>query len=101
MEHPKYQGIAVIAGVCTILAFTHLIRRVYLTKETEHLTYTWIFLVLTAQSLLTLYGILNGAYGIYIPSLILISGISYVLYVKMTYKKTLSVEKELKMKNII
>jgi uncharacterized protein with PQ loop repeat len=101
MEHPKYQGIVFVAGLFTISAFTHLIRRVYLTKETDNLTYTWIFLVLTAQSLLTLYGILNGVYGIYIPSLILITGISYVLYVKMTYKKTLSVEKDLKMKNII
>ena len=100
-HHPKYQGIAMIAGFLTILAFSHLVRRVYLTKETEHFTYSWVFLVLTAQSLLVLYGILNNAYGIYIPALILISGVCYVLYVKMSYKKNASVEKELKIKNII
>ena len=87
MEHPKYQGIVFVAGLFTISAFIHLVRRVYLTKETDNLSYTWIFLVLIAQSLLTLYGILNNAYGIYIPSLILISGVIYVLYVKITYKK--------------
>ena len=101
MEQPKYQGIVFVAGLFTISAFTHLVRRVYLTKETDNLSYTWIFLVLMAQSLLTLYGILNNAYGIYIPSLILISGVSYVLYVKIAYKKTLNIEKELKIRNII
>jgi uncharacterized protein with PQ loop repeat len=101
MEQPKYQGIVFVAGLFTISAFTHLVRRVYLTKETDNLSYTWIFLLLMAQSLLTLYGILNNAYGIYIPSLILISGVSYVLYVKIAYKKTLNVEKELKIRNII
>ena len=101
MEYPKYQIIAVISGILTILAFSHLVHRVYTTKQTEHLTYTWALLVLTAQSLLVLYGILNNAYGIYLPAIIIVIGISYILYVKINYSVDNNVETELKMKNII
>jgi uncharacterized protein with PQ loop repeat len=101
MEHSKYQFIAVISGILTILAFSHLIHRVYITKETEHLTYVWALLILTAQSLLVLYGILNNAYGIYLPAIIIIIGISYVLYVKINYSVNNNVETQLKTKNII
>ena len=31
-----------------------------------------------------IYGLLNKAYGIYLPALIVITGISYILYVKLT-----------------
>jgi uncharacterized protein with PQ loop repeat len=101
MEQPKYQYIAGIAGILTILAFSHLVNRVYITKQTEHLTYTWALLVLTAQSLLVLYGILNNAYGIYLPAIIIVMGISYILYVKIDYSVDNNIEIQLKNKNII
>ena len=101
MEYPKYQYIAVISGILTIIAFSHLVHRVYTTKQTEHLTYTWALLILTAQSLLVLYGILNNAYGIYLPAIIVVIGISYILYVKINYSVDNNVESQLKMKNII
>ena len=101
MEYPKYQYIAVISGILTIIAFSHLVHRVYTTKQTEHLTYTWALLILTAQSLLVLYGILNNAYGIYLPAIIVVIGISYILYVKINYSVNNNVETQLKTKNII
>lgn len=100
-NHPKYQFIAMIAGIFTILGFINLLSIVYNTKRTEHLTFTWIFLILTAQSLLVIYGILNKAYGIYLPSLIVCSGILYILYVKLNYEMAYKVETELKIKNIL
>jgi uncharacterized protein with PQ loop repeat len=100
-EHPKYQIIAGIAGTFTILSVSNLIHRVYHTQNTEHLTYTWIFLILAAQSLLVLYGILNKAYGIYIPALLVISGISYILFVKLSNIKENKIEMELINKNIL
>ena len=75
VDHPKYQIIAVVSGILTILGFSHLVFRVHTTKETEHLTFTWIFLVLSAQILLMIYGILINSYGIYLPPIILISGL--------------------------
>ena len=101
MEQPKYQYIAVISGILTILAFSHLVHRVYTTKQTEHLTYTWASLILISQILLFSYGILNNAYGIYLPAIIIVIGISYILYVKINYSVDNKIETQLKNKNII
>lgn len=101
MEHPKYQLIGIIAGILTILAFSNLVHRVHTTKRTEHLTFTWIFLILSAQSLLMLYGILNNSYGIYLPPIIIISGLLYIFYVKVAYSTDNTIENELKQKNIM
>jgi len=100
-HHPKYQIIAAISGIFTILGFSHLIFKVYKTKATEHLTYTWIFLILTAQSLLVIYGIINNAYGIYLPPIFLICGLLFILYTKINYEKNIKIENELKLKNIL
>ena len=59
MEKPKYQIIAVISGMLTLLAISSLVITAHITKETEHLTFTWIVLVLSAQGLLFIYGFIN------------------------------------------
>jgi hypothetical protein len=100
MSNPKYQIIAGISGTLTLLALSHLIHKVYITQNTEHLTYTWIFLVLSAQSLLMLYGLLNNAYGIYLPALIIVIEVSYVLFVKLKNSEN-KIENELINKNIL
>jgi uncharacterized protein with PQ loop repeat len=101
MEHPKYQVIAGLAGILTIVGFSHFVYRVHITTETDHLSFLWIFLVLSAQSLLFLYGILNNAYGIYLPAAILITGLCYILYIKLNYVIDNNVESQLIMNNII
>ncbi len=70
------------------------------TKHTEHWPFTWILLVMTAQSLLALFGILNNVYGIYIPAIVMLICLSYILYIKLTYEDN-KIEAQLKMKNII
>lgn len=100
-EQPKYQFIAALSGILTILGFINLVFRVYVTKETTHLTYTWLFLVLSAQTLLMIYGILNNSYGIYMSPIILISGLMYILYVKLTYEINADIENGLIEKDII
>lgn len=101
MSTPKYQIIAGIAGTFTLLALSNLFYRVYETQNTEHLTYTWIFLILSAQSLLVLYGILNNAYGIYLPALVGIMGILYILFVKTSNINENKIEMDLINKNIL
>jgi uncharacterized protein with PQ loop repeat len=101
MEKPKYQIIAFISGIFTLFAFSNLVSRVHFTKNTEHLTYIWVASVLTAQSLLVIYGLLNNAYGIYIPATILVVGILYILYIKRTYEENAIIEKDLQQKNIL
>lgn len=100
-EQPKYQFIAIIAGIYTILAFSHLVYNVYITKHTAHLTFMWIFLVITAQCLLVLYGILNNSYGTYLPATILLICLFYILYVKLKNYEDSNIETQLKTKNII
>jgi|688.fasta_scaffold1746817_1 uncharacterized protein with PQ loop repeat len=99
--HTKYQFIGIIAGTFTILAYSYLVHRVYLTKQTAHHSYIWIFLVLSAQILLMIYGILNHSYGIYLPPIIVISEMLYILYVKVVYSYDNSIELELKKKHIL
>ena len=100
-DEPKYQIIAVISSILTILAFSNLIFNVHMTKETEHLSFIWIFLVLTAQSLLVVYGLINNSFGIYVPASILILGVLYVIYIKANYSNTKLIEDELRSKNIL
>ena len=101
MDNQKYQIIAVISVILTIIAFSSLVLRVHMTKETEGLTFTWIFLVLTAQSLLVIYGVINNSYGIYVPAVILLIGVLYILYIKLNYDNVKRIEDELKSKNIL
>jgi hypothetical protein len=85
----KYNELTLISGILTIIAFSFLIEHVYVTKITDNLTYFWIFLNLTGQLLLFIYGKVNNVFGIYFTSFIIIVGISYVLYVKVTYSKNI------------
>ena len=101
MDNQKYQIIAVISVILTIIAFSSLVLRVHMTKESEHLTFTWIFLVLISQSLLVIYGVINNSYGIYVPAVILLIGVLYILYIKLNYDNVKRIEDELKSKNIL
>jgi uncharacterized protein with PQ loop repeat len=101
MERPKYQIIAFISGIFTLIAFTNLVSRVHFTKYTEHLSYIWIASILTAQSLLFIYGIINNSYGIYIPASILVVGILYILYIKLNYEMNNKIEDDLIKKDIL
>jgi uncharacterized protein with PQ loop repeat len=87
MVQQKAQFIAIISGILTIIAFSTLVLTVHVTKRTENLTYQWIILVLSAQTLLFIYGVINNAYGIYIPSSIIAVGTLYILIVKLHYNK--------------
>jgi uncharacterized protein with PQ loop repeat len=101
MFHQKGQIIAIVSGILNITAFSHLVMNVHVTKNTENLTFTWILLVLLSQSLLIIYGIINNAYGIYIPASILIIGILYISYVKINYSDNQSVTSGLVDKEIL
>lgn len=100
MDHPKYQILSIIAIILTLLAFSRLVLRSHITKDTEHLSYTWILLVLSAQTLLLIYGLINKIQLIYIPASVLIMGVIYILYIKINYNNN-EIETELKKKNIL
>ena len=78
----KFEYLTCIAGVLIIISFTDLVYNVYKTQETSNLTYSWMFLIIAAQFLYLIFGIINDIEGIYIPSIIIILMISYIFHVK-------------------
>ena len=97
----KHNELTMIAGILTITAFSLFVYKVHITKITDHLTYVWIFLVLIAQLLLFIYGKINHIFGIYIPALIMFSGLLYIFYIKTVYTENYLIEKKLKEKDIL
>lgn len=101
MEKPKYQILIFISGIFTLIAFSNLVSSVHFTKNTEHLTYIWVASILTAQSLLVIYGTINKIYGIIIPAALLVLGILYILHTKLNYEKNNKIEDDLIKKDIL
>ena len=97
----KHNELTIISGILTTTAFAFLVFRVHITKITDNFTYVWICLILTAQIFLFIYGKINHIIGIYIPAIIIFSGIIYILYVKTIYTETYRLERELKEKEIL
>ena len=97
----KHDELAFMSGVLSIIAFSFLLYNVYYTKNTSSLTFIWIFLVITAQVLMFTYGKINNIQLLYIPAIIYILGVIYILYIKIMYKETNKIEDELKNKDII
>ncbi len=57
------------------------------TRNTSTLPYVWFYTNIGAQVLMIIYAIVNGAYGIYIPTSFLLLGLLYMLSIKMYYEK--------------
>ena len=95
MKHASYQIISGIAGVLSLIAFSSIIYKVYITQNTAHVTYTWICLIMSSQLLFILYGLLNNSYGIYLPSTIHIFGIIYILFIKLKNARTKNLEDDI------
>jgi uncharacterized protein with PQ loop repeat len=78
----KLEFLTWIAGILITISFTDLVYNVYRTQNTASLSYSWIFLLITAQLLYFIFGLVNDIEGIFIPSLIIILMVSYIFYVK-------------------
>jgi uncharacterized protein with PQ loop repeat len=81
-QQNKLEFLTWIAGIMVTISFSDLVYNVYRTKNTSSLTYSWIFLVIASQILYFIFGIINNIKGIFIPSTIIITMISYIFYVK-------------------
>jgi uncharacterized protein with PQ loop repeat len=81
-QHEELVG---LAGIIGLISFSTLIQKIYETHNTASLPWTWVILNITAQVLSCTYGVINNAYGIYIPNSIFLVGLSYILYVKINH----------------
>lgn len=89
----KYEAIVGAAGVLGLISFSSLVQRIYSTYNTDSLPWTWVIMNICAQLLSFTYGVINGAYGIFIPNSIFLIGLFYILYVKL-FKKEKPTEKK-------
>ena len=81
----KHEELVGIAGVIGLISFSTLIQKIYVSHNTESLPWSWVILNLSAQVLSLAYGILNNAYGIYIPNFLFLAGLAYILYIKLNH----------------
>jgi uncharacterized protein with PQ loop repeat len=88
----KFEALIGTAGILGLVSFSTLLQKIYETHNTSSLPWTWIALNITAQVLSFIYGIVNGAYGIFIPNMLFLSGLSYIFYVKLRYKPKEKIE---------
>jgi uncharacterized protein with PQ loop repeat len=83
----KYEGLVGVAGMLGLISFSTLVQKIYDTHNTSSLPWTWVVANITAQILSFSYGLINGAYGIFIPNFIFLLGLSYIFYIKLTHKE--------------
>jgi hypothetical protein len=70
-----------------VISFFSLVYNIYITHNTS--SFNWVYLMgnLTAQILLIVYGLANKAPEIYMPTVLLLFGLAYIMYDKFTYGK--------------
>jgi uncharacterized protein with PQ loop repeat len=81
----KYSFLATISLMFNVFSFASLLMSIHITKNTS--TYNWLYLIgnVIAQILLIIYGILNNAPEVYGPTILLVFGLLYIVYIKFTY----------------
>ena len=82
----KYELIATTALLLNFSSFSSLLYNVMETHNTSTLPYVWFYTNIGAQVLMIIYALINGAYGIYIPTFVLLIGLIYMLFIKMFYE---------------
>jgi hypothetical protein len=83
----KYALLATTSLMFNVFSFATLVSHIHITKETS--SFNWYYLIgnVTAQILLIIYGLANKAPEIYGPTLLLICGLLYIIFIKFNYSK--------------
>lgn len=91
----KLPVLATISLMANVLAFFSIVGNIYVTHQTQSYTWFSLFVNFTAQILLIIYGLANKAPEIYGPTILLLFGLSYIIYDKFTYAEKI-IETEIK-----
>ena len=81
----KYSILATFSLMFNVISFTSLLSSIYITKDTS--SFNWLYLLgnVVAQILLIIYGFVNNAPEIFGPTILLLFGLLYIVFIKMTY----------------
>lgn len=83
----KYEALAGFASSLGLFAFLTIVHRIYSTKNTSSLTTLSLISNLTAQILLFIYSYTNKLKGLMYPIILYVSGLIYILYIKIIKNK--------------
>lgn len=88
----KYALLATISLMFNVFSFGSLIMHIHATKDTS--SFNWFYLMgnVMAQILLIIYGLANKAPEIYGPTMLLICGLIYIIFIKFTNEKKVESE---------
>lgn len=81
----KYALLATTSLMFNVFSFSSLVLHIHATKETSNFNWYYLMGNFIAQILLIIYGIANRAPEIYVPTLLLFSGLSYIIFIKFNY----------------
>lgn len=84
LRHENYKY---AASTLMTLAFATLIYRVYQTKDVADFTYLWAILIALGQLFLLFYGFDNRKIEVIIPAFLVLLGVLYILYLKLTKRE--------------
>ena len=81
----KYASLATVSLMFNVFSFLSLLLHIHQTKITS--SFNWYYLIgnVIAQVLLIIYGAANKAPEIYGPTSLLIFGLMYIIFIKITY----------------
>ncbi len=79
----KYELLATVSLMTNVVAFYHQVFHIYNTKNVTSYALGTLLGNILSQILLIIYGIVNKAYGIYGPTILLMPGLLYITYLKV------------------
>ncbi len=81
----KYSILATTSLMFNVISFYSLVYTIHLTKNTS--SFNWLYLLgnVAAQILLIVYGLANNSPEIYGPTMLLMFGLVYIVYIKSFY----------------
>jgi len=79
----KYPFLLDLSRYIIYTSFIILIYNTVMTKDVTNISFIWLVLVFLAQFNLFLYGIFNKFYGYILISGFIVSGLSYIFYLKI------------------
>lgn len=82
----KYELLASASLLFNFSSFGTLLYNVVTTRNASTLPYMWFYTNIIAQVLMIIYAVINGAYGIYLPTSVLLAGLLYMLFIKVYYE---------------
>jgi CHASE2 domain-containing sensor protein len=82
----KYEILATISLSINVISFASIIYNLLETKNASSFTWTYLLGNIFGQILLIAYGLINKAWGIWMPTIFIFIGLIIIAYIKYNYK---------------